>query len=486
MNVENLKVKAAQGVYWNFIQLIINKLFGLVIKLVLAKLLFPEQFGLIGMASVCISFVGILNDIGIGSALIQRKNEQLRQEHFHTAFWTGLIWSCGLYLVMVFVAAPLAAVFYNEPILEQIIPVISIGIVSGPINLVHKAQLIRQLNFKKLAFIDNSSNIFSGILALILAYSGAGIWALVFNSLASFIIAMPLYFYATRWLPKFIWEKQAFNEMLGFGIYTTGSQILNMLMLNIDYLLIGKLVSASALGKYTLAFVLTDTFRNQITVMINKVMFPIYSQKQSDHKAIKKIYFKVVQYNSICIYPIMIFLIVLAEPFILNFFGEKWEGTVAPLKILAVSVMIHGLVNSHAILIRGLGKPGLEMKVQLIKAISYIPTISMGIYLYGIIGAAWAYVFNKILEVFIAQYFLKKLLNITILDLLAAMKVTLVASIVAFVLTEMLYQFGVHFYICAIALGLSYGSIVWVSLKAEIISYFMSIKNSRKKKVVAA
>ncbi|WP_242928860.1 lipopolysaccharide biosynthesis protein [Pontibacter vulgaris] len=484
MENASLKDKAAQGVYWTSLQLVVNKFLSFGIKLVLAKVLYPDQFGLVGMAAVSISFITIFNDLGIGSALVQRKEDNIRDEHYHTAFWTGIVWSIVIYLFIYFIAAPFLAAFYKEPLLNKIIPVLSIGVLSSPVNMIHKIFLTKQMNFKKLAFIDNVSNILSGVLALTLAYSGAGVWSLVFNSVASFVIAMPLFFKATYWTPKFLWNKQAFKEIFGFGVYTTGTQVMNILMQNIDYLLIGKLVSAAALGKYTLAFVLTDTFRYQITGMINKVMFPIYSKKQNNHEVVKNMYFKVVKYNSLCVFPFMIFFIVLAEPIVLNFFGEKWLGSIEPLRILALSVMIHGLVNSHAILFRSLGKPRFEMKVQLIKALAYIPIIALGIYWYGVVGAAWAYVITKILEVIIAQYSLKQLLNITFLDIVLAIKVTLLASIAAFIFAKVLYNLGLHFLICTSVLVFVYSTIVWFFMSKELIGFYMSIRKSSNKGAV--
>lgn len=330
MKSQNLKGKVVSGVFWNFVMLGINKFFSFAIKLVLAKLLFPNQFGLIGMATVFTVFVQVFNDLGIGAALVQRKEENLREAHFHTAFWTGIVWSIMIYLLIAFVVAPLAAIFYKEPLLRSIIPVLSIGVLASPVNLVHRAQLTRQMNFKKLAFISNASTIFSGILALILAFLGAGVWSLVFNSVAAFLVAMPLFFRSTRWTPKLIWEKQAFKDVFGFGVYTTITHFINTLASNIDYLLIGKLLSASALGTYTLAFVLTDTFRNQLTTLLNKVMYPVYGKKQDDPVLLKKYYLKVVQYNSLVVYPIMVFLIVLGEPFVLNFLEQNGQIPFCP------------------------------------------------------------------------------------------------------------------------------------------------------------
>ncbi|MCJ8164426.1 lipopolysaccharide biosynthesis protein [Pontibacter sp. E15-1] len=486
MGLQNTKGKIVIGVFWNVLQLVVNKTFSFAIKLVLAKLLFPEQFGLVGMAAVFTSFVQVFNELGIGAALVQRREENLREAHFHTAFWTGVVWSVGIFLLIAFVVAPLAARFYNEPMLRSLIPVLSIGVLSSPINLVHKAQLTKQMDFKKLAFIGNASTIFSGVVALFLAYQGAGVWSLVFNSVASFLIAMPLYFRATKWVPKLIWEKEAFNDIFGFGIYTTGTSVLNNVLANLDYLLIGKLLSASALGIYTFAFVLTDTFRNQFTVMMNKVMYPVYGKHQDDPALLKKYYLKVVTYNSLVIYPFMVLLITLGEPLILNFFGSKWQESIVPMKILALSVMIHMLVSGHSSLLRGQGMPKLEMKLQFFKAIFlYVPLITLGVYSYGIVGVAWACVAYKVLEVILIQYYLKKVVGIFPRDLITHIKAPLIASIVSFGITFLLYREGVHYAVCAVVMILSYGGVVALLMHSELMLQFKELKSGRAKKQVA-
>ncbi|MDX5437240.1 MAG: lipopolysaccharide biosynthesis protein, partial [Pontibacter sp.] len=377
--------------------------------------------------------------------------------------------------------APLAASFYSEPVLRDIIPVMSLGILSGPVNLVHNAQLTRQMQFKKLALISGASTIFSGFLALALALTGAGVWSLVFNSVATFVIAMPLYFMATKWVPKLQWQKAAFKDVFGFGAYTTGTNLFNNLISKLDYLLIGKLLSASALGVYTLAFVLTDTFRSQIMNMVNKVMYPVYGQKQDDISLVRKFYLKTVRYNSLCIYPVMVFFIVLGEPFVLGFFEAKWSQSVMPLKILAFSVMIHMLVSSHGSLIRGLGQPRLEMKLQLFKALFlYVPFISFGVYYYGILGAAWAFVATKTIEVFLAQYYLRKLVGVTTSDLVKTVTPPLGAAVAAALVSYLLLYMGIHYLVATIGLGLSYGAVVWLLMGEELRLQFKEVSTKRK------
>lgn len=477
----SLNRQITTGIIWSSIQLIIQQSFSFIVKLVLARLLFPDDFGLVGMAVVFTSFVQVFNDLGIGAALIQRKEEDLNSKHFHTSFWTGIIWSILLYTVIVLVVAPIAADFYSEPLLQKIIPILSIGVLASPINLVHKAQLTKAMNFKKIAIISNSCNIFSGLLSISLAFIGMGVWALVFNSVASIVIAIPLYFKATGWKPKLVWGKREFKDIFGFGMYTTGTSVFNNLISKIDYLLIGKLMSASALGYYTFAFMLTDILRSQLMGVMNKVMYPVYGQKQDDPKSLKNYYLKVVRYNSLIVYPIMNVILFAGEPLIKIFFGNKWSESIVPLQILAVSVMFHMMVSSNTALIRGLGKPKLELQLQLFKAIIlYTPLIYAGIYFYGLKGAALAILVTKALSVVIAQYYLKKLVNISIGDLYNSIKEPLIATILTMLICQILIYFKLHFIFIILCVTAIFSLVYWVMMKQEIFSSYQLIKNYKK------
>jgi teichuronic acid exporter len=472
------KKLVASGIFWNFLQLIVNQSINFILKLALAKLLFPSEFGIVGMATVFTGFVQVLNDLGVGAALVQRKDEALRKEHYHTAFWTGVIWSVALFLIMSFGIGPMAAIFYDKPILKSIIPVLSIGILVSPVNLVHKAQLTKQMNFKKLAFIDNTSNIIVGIIALVLAFKGAGVWALVFNSVGNVFFAMPLFLNATKWKPAFIMEKQAFKDVFGFGVYTTGSNILAYLYNNLDYLLIGKLLGATSLGIYTLAFVLTDTFRGRLMAVINNVMYPIYGKKQNDVFSLKRYYLKVVLFNCLFIFPVMIFFVVEGAPFITHVFGAKWHDTIVPLQILSGSVMFHILVSGNTSLLRGLGRPGMEMKQQVLKALIFLPSLALGIYYYGIVGAAWAILINKIIVVLVAQYTFNFLIDvkISIVEFIIALKAPLIASVACFITTYLLNMAGVNYIICGLSLVLVYSGIIYLMMGSELKSLIHGLK----------
>ena len=479
----NTKKKVVSGVFWNGIQLVINQSFAFLIRLILAKLLFPEQFGIIGMATLFTGFVQVCNDLGIGAALIQRKEETLTKAHFHTAFWTGVAWSTFLYLIISFALAPVAAIFFKEPILTILIPVLSIGILSSPVNLVHKAQLTKAMDFKTIGFVENISSIAAGCVALALAYFGAGVWSLAFNSVAAIFIAMPLYFKATKWKPALTWNQKAFKEIFGFGIYTTGTSIVNYFINHIDYLLIGKLLSAQALGAYTFAFILTDVFRSRLSAVLNNVMYPVYGKNQNDPKSLKNYYLKVINYNSILVFPIMTFFLVLGRPFVFQFFGDKWAGSIEPLQILSLSVMVHMLVNSNTALIRGMGRPKLELKLQLIKAVIFIPMLVYGIVYYGIVGGAWAILINKVIAVAIAQYTFNYLLflKVSFLEFFAAVKYPWLGALSSYLTAFILFKgLGVPYLVAGFFLFVVYFLTIWVNMRSELSKIINAYKLSGK------
>ncbi len=483
------KQLVAKGIFWSSVKMIVEQSFSFFVKLLLAKILFPEQFGIVGMATVFTGFVQVITDLGIGAALVQKRDEDLRPSHFYTAFTTGIVFSTVLFLAMSFAVAPFAARFYDQEMLRSLIPIISIGILLSPINLVNKAQLIKRMDFKSISKIENTSSITAGVLALTAAYFGAGIWSLAVLPVITILIAVPQYFNKTKWLPKLLWDKLAFSEIFGFGIYTTGTNVVNYIINNIDYLIIGKMLNAELLGAYTLAFVLTDSFRAKIMSVLNSVMYPLYSKKQNDPDALRRWYLKVIEYNSIIVYPLMLLFVLFGRELVVFFFGDKWESAIVPLKILACAVFFHMMVNSNTVLIRGLGFPKLELKLQVFKAAIFVVTLYFFIANWGITGAALAVLFNKVLAVVVAQFTFKYLLNIqiTTIRFLKALKVPIVASVIAGALGYLLFYIGHwNLIVCMGLVGVSYLAAVWLMMKQELLHQFNQFRSLRKRKVANA
>ena len=419
------------GIKWTSIQFAFAFLLSFIVKLVLAKLLVPTDFGLVGMASVIIAVGSSAAELGMSAALIQKKDNDEAEKLYDTAFWTGVLWGIILYAIICFIISPIAAHFFNEQILEKLIPILSVGILIRPLNTVHISILTRSLDFKKIAIINNIATLIAGIIGIITAIMGLGVWSLAFNSFFMAVLTVPLFFVYTKWLPKLKWEKKYFLRIFSFGAYSTGTSVFSMLTYNIDNLFVGKLLGSFSLGSYSLAFTLTEKLRQTISSVVNKVMYPVFGKYQNNPQKMKRYFLKIVYINSIAIYPIMAIFFIFSKNIIL-FFGDKWLDAVTPLRILAIAMMIHLIINSFSSFLRGIGFPKLEFKIIFIQTIFiFIPCLIVGILNWGIVGAAYAILINKVTLVCIATYYLNKHLGLTIIEIIESLKSSITSIIIA-------------------------------------------------------
>jgi len=408
-----LKQKIFGGVVWNTGGLLLDNGLSMAVKLILARLLLPEEFGIIGFATVFMGMIQAFSDLGMSDALIQRNEKYLKLIDYDTAFWAGLIWGLFLAVVLSLVVSPIAARFFNENLLNTIIPVLSISLILKSLTAVHIVNITRELDFKRIVLPRNISRIAASAIAIVMAVLGFGVWSLVFQRVLSDLFLSIIYLFVSPWRPKMRFNTASFKKIFSFGIYTTGTQFFNYLTGNIDYLLIGKLLGAHQLGIYTLAYNMTYIVRGQIMSVVNKVFYPVYSKIQDNLALVKQDYLKVIKYNCRVIYPLMVGLIFLANPLVLIGLGEKWSESIIPMQIMAGAGLVHLLTSSNTVLLRGLGKPKLEMILSIVKTLGInVPFIVLGTIYYGIIGASVGLLISKIVIFFINSITLKRIAGI--------------------------------------------------------------------------
>lgn len=447
------------GLKWAGIQLALNALIKFSIKLLLARLLAPNAFGLIGMSLIFIAVAQSISELGMGAALIQKKEAATAEKMYSTVFWTNLLWSWIMYLIMWLIITPMASSFFNEPQLMAIIPVLCLSVLFRPFSLIPSVTLTRKLDFKKLAKINNTASFIAGFVALVLAYLDYGVWALVLNYIITFVISAPLYLMVNPWLPKWEWNLDYFKDVFSFGLYSTGNSLLRTISFNVDNLMIGKILGSTSLGMYTLAYTLTDQLRMFISTITNQVLYPVFSQIQDDSQKLRITFTTVVKYNAILIFPIMSSLIIFSRDIIFIFFGEQWEGTILPLQILSFAIIVNMLVNSFDTLIRGKGKPKLEFQIMLFTTLALlVPCLYIGITNYGLIGAAYAILFSRIGLTIIGIAALRKEIELKIMDPFIAISSAIFSIAIAYVVLLMLdYALDLKsFYIRIIIFGLIY------------------------------
>ncbi|WP_157482760.1 lipopolysaccharide biosynthesis protein [Flavobacterium rakeshii] len=418
MEKNKLNKKIKTGVIWTGIDFLSKAGLQFVLQLFLAKLLFPSDFGIIGMAMVFSVIIQAFVDFGFASALVQMSEEEVSDKTFNTAFWTGFTLNLLVYLLLCIIIGPLVARFYNEPILVYVFPVLSLNIIFNSFNMIQLVKLTRDLQFSKLAAVNFTGNFIACIISIIMAYNGFGLWSIAVNGALTSLVCLPLYLYFNRWLPSFSWENKEIRKIFSFGIYATGTQLTNNITSQIDYLLIGKLVDKYNVGIYSFSFQITSIIRSSVVGVVSKVMYPIYAKIRDEKLALKNYYGQIVRFNTMIVSYIMILLFLYVEPILEFFYGDKWDEAIYVIKILSISSIVYVLAGSNTSLIRALGRAALEFKIQLFKTFFlYIPSIIIGTYYYGIIGTAWSIVFNGIVSVIIAMYFMKKLLGFTYKDL---------------------------------------------------------------------
>ncbi len=423
------------------------------------------------MCTIFIAIAGSASELGMSAALIQKKTDAEAEKMYNTAFWSGLIWGICVYLIMALAVSPLAAYFYDEPILKKLIPVLSIGILMSPLSMIHTVKLTRDMNFKRIAKIFNLSALIAGLTSLGMAYYGFGVWSLVANNVLSTTLVLPFLFYSTRWVPGWKWDWGHFKEVFGFGAYAGGTEIFRNITYNIDNLLVGKYLGASLLGSYTLAFSLTEQLRQIVSSVLSKVMYPVFGKNQDDPAKLNGYFLKIVRINAIMIYPLMGFFLIFGRQLILDFFGERWSDSIIPLQILSVAMMIHLIVNSFASLLRGLGKPKLEMKIILgLTLFLLIPGLLLGIWWNGLVGVAVAILVHKIGLVGMALRALNREIGLPIKNVFLVLKNPLLGIFAggALVLLIRLF-FGFHnFYVLSALYSLVYVSIIYLFEKSYL------------------
>lgn len=419
------------GAVWNLMATMARSGTGLVVRLILARLLLPEHFGLIGMAVVFTGFVSTLNELGMAAALIQRKKREIRDIHFDVAFWSTLATGAITLLLMATVVGPLAARFYGEPMLAPVISALSIPLVLHPMVLIPRTQLLRALDYRSVALVEAVAVVVSGIGAVILALAGMGVWSIVGQSILTPLVSVPLFQQRCRWIPRARFSMQALREILGFGLYVTGNSVFGFFARNLDYLLIGKLLGAEALGAYTLAFMLVEALRNKLIGIMDKVLYPAYARLQDDLERLKRYYLLSIRYSSLLVFPAMTTLICYAEPFVHHVVGAKWVAAITPIRILAVSAMIYCVGGTSGSVLRSIGRPDLHFRVFVTKTILItIPALFIGIHFWGVVGAAAAVAFHLAAARLIFQYYLRRFIDVTEGEILRAIAPALVGGVV--------------------------------------------------------
>lgn len=380
MGPKNLKLQTIRGIIWKAVDSFAVQGIQLIIGIVLARILMPSDYGLLGMLAIFLALSQTFVDSGMGSGLIQRKD--CSSQDFSTVFVFNFGVSAFFYLLL-YVSAPYIANFYNVPELIPITRVIGINIIINALSVVQRARLTIALDFKTQANINIIATSVSGVVAIYLAYSGFGVWSLVVRQIVSSVISVVLLWSMSSWKPSVVFSKQSFKELFGYGSKLLVAGLVAQTFNNIYNIVIGKAYSAKELGFYTQAKGYAEITAGTVSSIIHQVTFPVLSSLKDDTTKMISVYRRMIKMSSFFIFPAMTLLSVLADPFIRLFLGEKWLLTIPLLQLMAFARIFFPLSVLNMNILNAIGRSDLFLKVDLSKLpmtiLALIITLPLGV-----------------------------------------------------------------------------------------------------------
>lgn len=427
----SLRKQAISGMMWTFAQQFSTQGIGFIISVVLARLLLPAEFGIIGMIAIFMGIGGALVDSGLASSLI--RTPDANQEDFSTVFYFNIAGSILMYFIL-YLSAPYIAKFFNQPILTNITRVYGITFIINAFSTIQLTRLTQMLDFKTQMKVSVPALIGGGALGITLAYMGFGVWSLVWMRVfQSFLNSLQLWI-VSKWKPSFIFNVEKFKYHFNFGYKLLLSGLLDTVFTNIYTVVIGKLFAPAQLGFYTRANSVVQLPVENISGALNKVTYPLFASIKDDNERLKKVYKKIMQMVTFLIAPILIIMGVLATPLFRFVFTEKWLPAVPYFQILCISGILYPFHIYNLNILNVKGRSDLFLKLEVIKKVLLVITILVSIQ-FGLYGLLWGVVVSSALALFINAHYSGKFIHYNGFEQLKDVSPILLIAIASGVLT---------------------------------------------------
>lgn len=406
----SVREKTVNGLIWSFIDNFSGQVITFVIGIILARLLKPSEFGLVGMVTIFIAVSETFISSGFGQALIRKKD--CTEKDFSTVFFFNI--TAGfLFFLVLFFSAPLISSFFNEPKLFLIIRVMAMVLIIDSFTIVQRTTLTKRIDFKLQTRISIIANLSAGIASIILAFKGFGVWSLVYKTIIQRFITSLFLWLWNKWRPVMTFSKDSFRSLFSFGSKLLISGLIDTLYRNIYYFIIGKYFSADQLGYYTRADRFNALPSENLNAVVSKVSYPVLSEIKEDAIKLKSGYKRLISSTMLLSFVIMIGMASIADSMILALIGEKWERSIFYLRLLCFVGMLYPLhsLNLNMLLVKG--RSDLGLRLEIIKKILAVPVIFIGI-AWGIETMILGMIVNSLLAYYLNSYWSGRLIGYSI------------------------------------------------------------------------
>lgn len=405
-----MKKSVVNGVFWSAVDRFAVVAIQVIFEILLARLLLPSDYGLLGMVAVFIAIAHVFVDGGFMNALIQKQDRS--EKDYSTVFVFSLVLSIFIYLILFF-AAPVIAAFYDKEQLIPIVRVLGLNIVFNSIALVYRTKLSVSMDFKLQAKFSVFSVLISGVFGLVLAYLGFGVWALVLQLVTLYGLNTILLMVNLRWIPKLEFSMESFKQLFGFGSKLLLASVINAVYTNLYQLLIGKVFNDHKLGLYTKSSQFTLYPSSMMTNTLQRVMYPFLSQFQDDDKKLFELNKQYYLLIAMIFFPLFFGLSMLAEPFVRLLLTDVWIEAVPLIRILSLAFLLYPLINVNMFVFQIKGMPGRFLFVEILTKVSGIIILIVSLR-YNLIVIAWGILLQYILQLLITSYMSDKALKVKV------------------------------------------------------------------------
>ena len=366
--------KTRSAFVWNMIDRIGSQLISATIGIALARMLGAAEYGLTGALAIFIALSQSITDSGFSVALVRK--QKISEADYNTVFYYNLFISILLYIIG-YLGAPTIAQFFNEPVLIPISRVLFIVFIFNALCLIQNAKMVKEIDFRKVATINVCAIVISGVIALIMATNGYGVWALVAQITIQAFIKMVMQWVWGGWRPRAIFSWQSFKELFAFSSNILLANILNVLFLNIYSAIIGRLYSSRDLGYYSQANKWSDMGVTTLYGIIQNSTYTLFSAIQDDRERLLRSYRKTMKLTAFITFPALLALALTARPFILILLGDKWETSIPMFSLLLIAGIFTVLTTLNGNYIRIEGTSSLILRLEIFKVILFIIVLAL-------------------------------------------------------------------------------------------------------------
>lgn len=398
--------KAVHAVFWNYVSFGLGKLLVFVTTAILARLLTPADFGLMGFAVLAITYFSAFKDLGLGAALIQRRDNV--EEAADTVFTLNLILGV-LLTIALFFAAPWFASYFRQPQVIPILRVLSSSFVLNALSSVHISRLQRELDFQRKLIPDLVSSIVKGAVSIGCALANFGVWSLIVGQMASTLATMIAVWYVYPWRPRLAIHFHLAKALLRFGIPIVALGTLGVVFDSLDRLIVGRLFDGTALGLYTVAYRLPELLILNPLWVVTAAIFPVYASIQEQQETLRQSFLTTLRFIGIFIMPFGLGLILAADPLVRVAFGEQWLASIPLVSALGFAALLQSVGFHVGDIYKAIGRVDILVKLSLALALVQVPLLLLGAR-YGVTGVAIAMVGVAILELAIRLWTARRFL----------------------------------------------------------------------------